>query len=96
MNISENVLLNKLLTEVLINNDDSQRFCDISITILNGTKYSRMDQAKFFKGSLPQILLVTLLNTLTQMNMLHTKNRMLGEINALSNKKLIESFINKI
>ena len=30
-----------------------------------GTKYSRMDQAKFFKGCLPQILLDPFLNTLT-------------------------------
>ena len=28
------------------------------------TKYSRMDQVKFFKGHLPQILLGTFLNTL--------------------------------
>ena len=35
-----------------------------------GTKYSKMDQVKFFKGCLPQILLVPFLDTLSQF--LHT------------------------
>ena len=30
-----------------------------------GTKYSRMDQVKFFKGCFPQILLGPFLNTLS-------------------------------
>ena len=34
----------------------------------NGTKYSRMEQVKFFKGSPPQISLGSFLNTLTQIN----------------------------
>ena len=33
---------------------------------LNGSRYSRMDQVKIFKGCLPQILLGPFLNTLTQ------------------------------
>ena len=33
--------------------------------ILHGTKYSRMDQVKFFKGCLPQVLLGPFLNTLS-------------------------------
>ena len=32
-----------------------------------GTKYSRMDQVKFFKGCLPQILLGPFLNALTHL-----------------------------
>ena len=32
----------------------------------SGTKYSRMDQVNFFKGCLPQILLGTFFNTLSQ------------------------------
>ena len=32
---------------------------------LFGTKYSRMDQVKFFKSCLPQILLGSFLNTLS-------------------------------
>ena len=32
---------------------------------LHGSRYSRMDQVKFFKGCLPQILLGPFLNTLT-------------------------------
>ena len=35
---------------------------------INGSIYSRMDQVKFFKGSLPQIWLSAFLNTLTQMH----------------------------
>ena len=35
---------------------------------LNGTKYSRVDQVKFFKGCLRQILLGPLLNTLSQIS----------------------------
>ena len=35
-------------------------------SFINGTKYSRMDQVKSFKGCLPQILLGPFLNTLTQ------------------------------
>ena len=33
---------------------------------ISRTKYSRIDQVKFFKGCLPQILLGSLLNTLSQ------------------------------
>ena len=33
----------------------------------NGTKYSRMDQVKFFKSCLLQILIGPFLNTLSQM-----------------------------
>ena len=32
-----------------------------------GTKYSRMDQVKFFKGCLPQVLLGPFLNTLSHL-----------------------------
>ena len=32
-----------------------------------GTKYSRVDQVKFFKGFLPQVLLGQLLNSLSHM-----------------------------
>ena len=35
--------------------------------ITNRIKYSRMDQVKFFKGCLPQILLCPILNTLSHM-----------------------------
>ena len=41
----------------------------IIITVTKGTKYSRMDQGKFFKGCLPQILLGPFLNTLSQILM---------------------------
>ena len=41
----------------------------IIITVTNGTKYSRMDQGKVFKGCLPQILLGPFLNTLSQILM---------------------------
>ena len=33
----------------------------------NGSRYSRIVQVKYFKGCLPQILLGSFLNTLTQM-----------------------------
>ena len=35
-------------------------------TTANKSKYSRVDQVKFFKGCLPQILFGSLLNTLSQ------------------------------
>ena len=36
-------------------------------SLINGTKYSTMDQVNFFKSCLPQILLRPVLNTLSQM-----------------------------
>ena len=39
----------------------------LGASVLNGTKYSRIDEVKFFKGCLPQILLGPFLNTWTQM-----------------------------
>ena len=36
------------------------------LILINGSRYSRMDQVKFFKGCLPQILLGPFLNTSTQ------------------------------
>ena len=39
----------------------------LNIKRLNGTKYSRMDQVKFFKGCFPQFLLGPFLNTWFQM-----------------------------
>ena len=41
--------------------------------ITNGTKYSRMEQVKFFKGCLPKISLGPFLNTLSQIN--HSNNK---------------------
>ena len=35
------------------------------VIVLYGTKYSRVEQVKFFKSCLPQILLGPLLNTLS-------------------------------
>ena len=40
---------------------------DAKITATTGTKDSRMDQLKFFKDCLPQILLGPFLNTLSQL-----------------------------
>ena len=40
-----------------------------------GTKYSRMDQVKFFKGCLPQILLGPFLNILSHIKLLFTRLR---------------------
>ena len=40
-----------------------------------GTKYSRMDQVKFFKGCLPQILLGPFLNILSHIKLLFTSLR---------------------
>ena len=37
------------------------------IGLIFGTKYSRMDQVKFSKGCLPQILLEPFLNTLSHL-----------------------------
>ena len=34
---------------------------------LNGSRYPRIDQVKYFRGSLPQVLLGSFLNTLIQM-----------------------------
>ena len=48
----------------------SSSWCWISSFVCgaaNGTKFSGMDQVKFFKGCLPQILLGPFLNTLSQM-----------------------------
>ena len=49
----------------------TDHFCVVitaySTRVINESRYSRMDQVKFFKGSLPQILLGQFLNTLTQM-----------------------------
>ena len=47
-----------------------------------GTKYSRIDQVKVFKGCLPQILLGLILNTLSHMVLM-----------ILMVKKLLELFI---
>ena len=38
------------------------------ISTTGGTKYSKMDQVKFFKGCLPQISFGSFLNTLSQMS----------------------------
>ena len=48
-------------TDKLYNELDFKKWS--SNDALNGTKYSRMDQVKFFKGYLPQ----PFLNTLSQM-----------------------------
>ena len=39
----------------------------IKINARSGTTYSRVDQLKFFKGRLPQVLLVPFLNSLTHL-----------------------------
>ena len=41
--------------------------------VTSGTKYSRMDQVKFFKGCLSQILLGSLVNTLSQVKLADCK-----------------------
>ena len=43
---------------------------DYPVREINGTKYSRVDEVKFFKGCLPQILLGPFLNTLSHLNLL--------------------------
>ena len=42
-------------------------FSEYTLDSVDGSRYSRMDQVKFFKGCHPQILLGLFLNTLTQM-----------------------------
>ena len=44
------------------------------LTMTIETKYSRMDQTRFFKGCLPQILLGPFLNTWTQLLIIYQSN----------------------
>ena len=60
-------LQEKLGSERYVNTNESGEKSDRSI---NGSRYSRMGQVKFFKGCLPQILLGQFSNTLTQMMLL--------------------------